>query len=74
MQDAHDLGLILDSRVPLVVIQSHEETRVLDLLMLVTNRRTLPIQVWSLTDGLRPMGFSMGEPGGDSLTDPEAAL
>lgn len=74
MQDVHDLGLILDSRVPLVAIQSNEENRVLDLLMLVTNRRTLPLQVWSATDGLRPMGFAMGEPGGDSLTDPEAAL
>lgn len=74
MQDAHDLGLILDSRVPLVVIQSHEENRVLDLLMQVTNKRTLPMQVWSLTDGLRSMGFAMGEPEGDSLQDPEAAL
>ena len=74
MQDAHDLGLLLDSRVPLVVIQSHEEVRVLDLLMQVTNKRTLPMQVWSLTEGLRSMGFAMGESGGDNLQDPESAL
>lgn len=74
MQDAHDLGLIIDSRVPLVTIQSHEETRVLDVLMQVSNIRTLPMQVWSITDGLRPMGFSMGEPDGEKLLELETAL
>ncbi|HQQ63648.1 MAG TPA: AAA family ATPase [Pseudomonadales bacterium] len=74
MQDAHDLGLIIDSRVPLIVIRSHEEARVLDLLVQVSTERTLPMQVWTLTDGLRPMGFSMGESDGESLQEPEAAL
>jgi SpoVK/Ycf46/Vps4 family AAA+-type ATPase len=74
MQDAHDLGLIIDSRVPLIVIQSNEETRVLDVLMQVSNTRTLPMQVWTATDGLRPMGFSMAEPDGDQLLELEAAL
>lgn len=74
MQDAHDLGLIIDSRVPLVTIQSHEETRVLDILMQVSNKRTLPMQVWTITDGLRPMGFSMGEPDGEQLLELETAL
>ena len=74
MQDAHDLGLILDSQVPLVAIQSYEEKRVLDLLMQVTNKRSLPMQVWSMTEGLRSMGFAMGEPDGANLQDPETAL
>jgi SpoVK/Ycf46/Vps4 family AAA+-type ATPase len=74
MQDAHDLGLIIDSRVPLIVIQSHEETRVLDVLMQVSNKRTLPMQVWTITDGLRPMGFSMVEQGGDKMLELESAL
>jgi SpoVK/Ycf46/Vps4 family AAA+-type ATPase len=74
MQDAHDLGLIIDSRVPLVLIQSHEETRVLDVLMQVTNKRTLPMQVWTITEGLRPLGFSMGEQDGDKLVELDDAL
>lgn len=74
MQDAHDLGLIIQSRVPLIVIRSHEETRVLDVLMQVSSRQTLPLQVWTLTEGLRPLGFSMGEAEGDSFTEPDAAL
>lgn len=74
MQDAHDLGLIIDSRVPLILIQSYEETRVLDILMQVSNIRTLPMQVWTLTDGLRPMGFSMAEPDGEKLLELDTAL
>ncbi len=74
MQDARELGLIIDSHVPLIVIQSHEETRVLEVLMQVSNTRTLPMQVWSVTDGLRPMGFSMGETGGETFTELETAL
>jgi len=72
--DAHELGLIIDSHTPLIVIQSHEETRVLDLLMQASNTRTLPMQVWSVTDGLRAMGFSIGENDGEQLTDLDAAL
>ena len=30
MQDAHDLGVIVDARVPLVVLETHEETRAID--------------------------------------------
>ncbi len=74
MQDAHDLGLIIDSHVPLVVICSHEEQRVLDVLLQVTHARTLPMQVWTVTDGLRPMGFSMGEANGATFQEPDAAL
>ena len=65
--DAHELGLIIDSHTPLIIIQSHEETRVLDLLMQASNTRTLPMQVWSVTDGLRAMGFSIGETEGEQL-------
>jgi hypothetical protein len=32
MQDQHDLSLILDSRVPLVVVETHDEGRFLDFL------------------------------------------
>lgn len=72
--DAHELGLIVDSHIPLVSIQTHEENRVLELLMQISNTRSLPMQVWSITDGLRPMGFSIGEENGEQLTDLDAAL
>lgn len=72
--DAHELGLIIDSHTPLIIIQSHEETRALDTLMQASNARTLPMQVWSITDGLRAMGFSIGEADGEQLSDLDAAL
>ena len=33
MQDLHDLELLVDSRVAIIAIESHEERRVLDLLV-----------------------------------------
>lgn len=72
--DAHELGLIVDSHVPMIFISSHEETRVLDLLVKISTIRTLPMQVWSSTDGLRSMGFSIGEADGEQLTSLDAAL
>ncbi len=72
--DAHELGLIVDSHVPMIFISSHEETRVLDLLVKISTTRTLPMQVWSSTDGLRSMGFSIGEADGEQLTSLDAAL
>jgi len=32
MQDQHDLSLILDSRVPLIMLETHDEGRFLDFL------------------------------------------
>jgi len=60
MKDANDLGLVLKSRVPIVIIETYEEDRALDLLTRVAIKNALSLQVWSLTDGLRPLGFSAG--------------
>ena len=32
MDNAHDLNVILSSRVPIVLVESHDETRFLDML------------------------------------------
>jgi len=53
MNDLHDLTLILQSRFPLVVIETHEEGRVMALLEQVTNLENLALFVWSIADGLR---------------------
>lgn len=57
MQDLHDLGLLLDRQVPLLVVESHEETRALELFTRLAIRRGLALQQWTLTDGLRRLGF-----------------
>lgn len=57
MQDAHDLSLMLDSKVPLVVIETHEENKAINLLQRVARDKARPLYRWSVTDGLTTMGF-----------------
>jgi SpoVK/Ycf46/Vps4 family AAA+-type ATPase len=72
--DIHDLGLVLDSKVKLVLIESWDEVRVLETLTGLAVKRGLGLQTWSVTEGLQRLGFG-GEPLGDDQTqEPEAAL
>ncbi|WP_347330870.1 AAA family ATPase [Marinimicrobium locisalis] len=57
MQDAHDLKLMLDSRVPLVVIETHEENKTITLLQRVARDKNRTFYRWSVTDGLIRLGF-----------------
>ena len=71
--DIHDLGLVLDSRVRLIVIESWDELRVLETLTGLAVRRGLSLYVWSITEGVRRLGFG-GEPQGEDSNAPETAL
>ncbi|MCY1273721.1 ATP-dependent zinc metalloprotease FtsH [compost metagenome] len=59
--DIHDLGLVLDSRVKLVAIESWDEPRVLETLTGLAIRRGHGLYTWSVTEGLQRLGFG-GEP------------
>lgn len=60
----HELATLLSSRVPLVVIETREEKRVLNLLVRTAPRdaRKLatPIFQWTVTDGLRRLDVDLG--------------
>jgi len=58
MNDLQDLNVILQSRFPIVVIETHEEARVMALLDQLTNLENLALFVWSIADGLRRSGQS----------------
>jgi SpoVK/Ycf46/Vps4 family AAA+-type ATPase len=53
LSETKDLGLILDTRIPIVVIESSDEKRVLALLLQFALQRGLPFSEWSITRGLR---------------------
>ena len=73
MQDLHDLSLLLDRQVPLLLLESHEEARALEMLTRLAIRRGLALQQWTLSDGLRRLGF--GEDiGASETTQPADAL
>lgn len=53
MHDSHDLELILKSHIPIVVIETREEQRAVNLIRALQFRLSLPIYQWTVTEGLR---------------------
>src|SRR5690349_10541198 len=53
MSDQRDLALLLKSRFPLVVIETHEEARAVSLLERLCNQEQWPFYTWSVADGVR---------------------
>ncbi len=49
----HDLNALLDARFPILLSETHEETRLLARVQEICNTRGLPLFVWSLADGLK---------------------
>ena len=63
MDNRHDLNVILSSRVPIVLVESQDETRFLDMLRdLVRGAfggEYRPLFRWSITDGLRRLDIEL---------------
>ena len=72
MQDVKDLALIIDSKVPIIVLETHDETAALQLLTRVAMQRKLGYFGWSITEGLSRLGF--GGDCADAATSPTDAL
>ena len=68
----HDLGVLLSSRVPLIVIETTEERRVLDLFRRLALRDGRPVLRWSVASGLQRIDLD-SEPRTE-LSDPTGAL
>ncbi|MCL1096748.1 AAA family ATPase [Shewanella gelidii] len=60
MQDITDLTAVLRSSTPIVVIETYEEYRVLDLLKRVSRTLYQPIFSWSITQGLQRLDKQLG--------------
>ena len=72
--DIHDLGLVLDSRVKLILIESWDEPRVLETLTGLAVKRGLGLHTWTVTEGLQRLGFGADPLGEGATQEPEAAL
>jgi SpoVK/Ycf46/Vps4 family AAA+-type ATPase len=55
--DSHDLELLLRSRVPLIVTETRDETRVTRLFTALALRLALPVMAWSSTNGLHRIDY-----------------
>ncbi len=60
----HELTILLRSRIPLIVIESRDETRVLKLLAALSVRIApqahMPMFQWTMTDGLKRIDVELG--------------
>lgn len=85
MNDRHDLELMLGSRVPLLVVESVEEPRVVALFRELCADGPRALFRWSITEGLRPVDGGEARsgnssawrgtpPGKDGRADPIQAL
>ncbi len=63
MDRQHDLELILHSRTPIVVIETRDESRLLELLKSISIARAsddyLPLFRWTVTDGLQRLDIAL---------------
>jgi SpoVK/Ycf46/Vps4 family AAA+-type ATPase len=61
---AHELEIVLRSRIPLVVVESRDEPRVLEILKPLASRlarpQIMPIFKWTVTEGLERIDTSFG--------------
>lgn len=73
MPDLHDLEIMMSSRVPVIVLETHEELRALSLISRAGVKMNKPVFAWTITEGLRRVDFEHSVP--QRLTcEPDAAL
>ncbi|MDH5737450.1 MAG: AAA family ATPase [Gammaproteobacteria bacterium] len=72
--DLKDLALLIHSKVPLLVIESLEELRVLEMITRLAIRKALPLYTWSVTEGLNRLGFGHEPEGAGNSSAPGEVL
>ena len=63
MSDLHELELLVASRTPIIVVESREEERVVELFRRIATRMGLPLLRWAVSDGLRALQAAASPPG-----------
>ena len=69
MNDVHDLKLVLESRFPLVTVETTEEARMLALIERCANLLGQAVFSWTVTDGLRRCNRPERVPATEALAD-----
>lgn len=70
----HDLKLVLNSNVALVVIETYDEARAVELLKNYFRSTNTPAYKWSITEGVNSLGFGLQPTVNSNSCEPEAAL
>lgn len=72
MNDLHDLELVIKSQIPVLLIETREEKRLLELLTRLALKFSLPLFEWSITEGLGRTEVDFGKMTG--TTEPTEVL
>ncbi|SDS96930.1 AAA+-type ATPase, SpoVK/Ycf46/Vps4 family [Halopseudomonas xinjiangensis] len=72
--DIHDLALLLDSRVRLILVETWEESRVLEAIGMLAIKRAQTWYTWNHVEGLRRLGFGSDLDASEETADPDKAL
>lgn len=75
MQDVNEIKHLVDTRIPLLVIETYEEKKALDVLHKVADQQGRDLYRWSITDGLvkTNQGLQL-MPKESALMEPDAVL
>lgn len=72
MNEVHDLEVMLGSSVPIIVVESHEERRLVDVFRQIAIRLGTPLSQWTITEGMARADIDFEA---DTLSkDPETAV
>jgi len=74
IQEVDKLLRIIRSGIPIIAIETSEETRTLGLLRQLSEELKLPLMGWSVTEGLRRIDVSKAHTPAKESDDPEIAL
>ena len=74
MSETKDLATMLGARIPIVVIKSHDDQRIMALLLHFAMKCSLTFCKWLVTHGLELGGFETALENDENLTDPAALL
>ena len=62
MSEGHDLELLIKSHLPIILIESHEEPRMLQLISRIGIKQYKPVYHWSITAGLKRLDIDIASP------------
>jgi len=72
MDDLRDLELLLHSRIPLIIIETRDENRVMQLFTRLAIRLGLPVMSWTATTGLQRVDYAAAPQ--QHASEPQQAL
>ncbi len=53
MLDQHDLRMMLQSQTAIILVESHEESRIIDMFVALSTETRQPVLKWTITEGLQ---------------------